>query len=171
MDYLFETKNGLVSVYVSGSSVRVRMGTNSNSFQLEDLIKMEHRSLDTNSLQSVTMKDGSVLKYLKVRNEIFFHWKGEIWSGKLAERSYEGAGQTSPEIKSPMPGKVVQISTEVGKEHKQGETLLILEAMKMENAVKAPYPCRVEEIRKLQGDLVQQDEVLIILHRIDSEKT
>ncbi|EMY68080.1 acetyl-CoA carboxylase biotin carboxyl carrier protein subunit [Leptospira vanthielii] len=171
MDYLFETKNGPASVYVSGASVRVRMGVDSFSFQLEDLVKGNPDSSNTNLLQSVTMKDGSVLKYLKVRNEIFFHWKGEIWSGKLTERSYEGAGQTSPEIKSPMPGKVVQISTKVGMEHKQGETLLVLEAMKMENAVKAPYPCRVEEIRKLQGDLVQQDEVLIILHRIEPEKT
>ncbi|XDD54711.1 acetyl-CoA carboxylase biotin carboxyl carrier protein subunit [Leptospira sp. WS4.C2] len=171
MDYLFETKTSPASVYVSGSSVRVRLGMDTFSYQLENLVKEETYTTEVSPLQSVFMKDGSVLKYLKVRNEIFLHWKGEIWSGKLAERQYEGAGQTSPEIKSPMPGKVVQISTEVGKEHKQGETLLILEAMKMENAVKAPYLCRVEEIRKLQGDLVQQDEVLLILHRIEPEKT
>ncbi|TGL44733.1 acetyl-CoA carboxylase biotin carboxyl carrier protein subunit [Leptospira perdikensis] len=171
MDYLFETKSGPASVFVSGSSVRVRLGKETSFFPLEDLVEGEPYNSDTSSLQSVFMKDGSVLQYLKVRNEIFLHWKGEIWSGKLAERQYEGAGQTSPEIKSPMPGKVVQISTEVGKEHKQGESLLILEAMKMENAVKAPYSCRVEEIRKSQGDLVQQDEVLIILHRIEPEKT
>ncbi|MBM9590331.1 acetyl-CoA carboxylase biotin carboxyl carrier protein subunit [Leptospira sp. 201903075] len=171
MDYLFETKSEPASVYVSGNIVRVRLGKDSALFALEDLVKEESYKSDTSSLQSVSMKDGSVLRYLKVRNEIFLHWKGETWSGKLAERQYEGAGQTSPEIKSPMPGKVVQISTEVGTEHKQGETLLILEAMKMENAVKAPYPCRVEEIRKSQGDLVQQDEVLIILHRFEPEKT
>ncbi|MCW7480686.1 acetyl-CoA carboxylase biotin carboxyl carrier protein subunit [Leptospira kanakyensis] len=171
MDYLFETKSAAASVYVSGSQTRVRLGKDSFSFQLEDWVKEETLPSDTNSLRSVIMKDGSVLQYLKVRNEIFLHWKGEIWSAKLAERQYEGGGQTSPEIKSPMPGKVVQISTEVGREHKGGETLLILEAMKMENAVKAPYPCRVEEIRKSQGDLVQQDEVLIILHRIEPEKT
>ncbi|MCG6139283.1 MULTISPECIES: acetyl-CoA carboxylase biotin carboxyl carrier protein subunit [Leptospira] len=171
MDYLFETKSGPASVCVSGGAVRVRFGTKSFLFQLENLIKEESPSTNTNSLQSVTMLDGSILKYLKVRNEIFLHWKGETWNGKLTERQYEGGGQTSPEIKSPMPGKVVQISTSVGKEHKAGETLLILEAMKMENAVKAPYACRVEEIRKSQGELVQQDEVLIILHRIEPEKT
>ncbi|PJZ85011.1 acetyl-CoA carboxylase biotin carboxyl carrier protein subunit [Leptospira harrisiae] len=171
MDYLFETKSGPASVCISGSSVRVRLAAHSFLFQLENLIKEESPSSNTNLLQSVTMYDGSILKYLKVRNEIFLHWKGETWSGKLTERLYEGGGQTSPEIKSPMPGKVVQISTSVGKEHKVGDTLLILEAMKMENAVKAPYACRVEEIRKVQGDLVQQDEVLIILHRIEPEKT
>ncbi|TGK96619.1 acetyl-CoA carboxylase biotin carboxyl carrier protein subunit [Leptospira brenneri] len=171
MDYLFETKSGSASVYVSGSVIRVRLEKDTSSFQLDDFIQEEIHLSDSNSLESVKMKDGSILKYLKVRNEIFLHWKGEIWSSKLTERSYEGAGQTSPEIKSPMPGKVVQISTEVGKEHRAGETILILEAMKMENAVKAPYPCRVEEIRKSQGDLVQQDEVLIILHRIEPEKT
>lgn len=171
MDYLFESKTGSISVHVSGSAVRVRKGTNSIIYQMDDFIAKEIHASNSEQIASLTIKDGSILKYLKVRNEVFLHWKGETWTAKLAERSYEASGQTTPEIKSPMPGKVVQISTEVGREHLQGETLLILEAMKMENAVKAPYPCRVEEIRKSQGDLVQQDEVLIILHRIDSEKT
>ncbi|MCG6143458.1 MULTISPECIES: acetyl-CoA carboxylase biotin carboxyl carrier protein subunit [Leptospira] len=171
MDYLFETKTGPTSVHVSGREVRVRKGTNSIIYQMNDFIAKEIQASNPEQMATLTMKDGSILQYLKVRNEVFLHWKGEIWTAKLAERSYEGSGQTTPEIKSPMPGKVVQISTEVGREHKQGETLLILEAMKMENAVKAPYPCRVEEIRKSQGELVQQDEVLMILHRIDSEKT
>ncbi|XDD43246.1 acetyl-CoA carboxylase biotin carboxyl carrier protein subunit [Leptospira sp. WS60.C2] len=169
MDFLFETKTKPASVHVSGSWIRVRMGSHYFEVQADSLVDGRKSSEET--LSTIKMKDGSLLKYFKIKNEIFFHWKGETWSAKLSERSYEMAGQTTPEIKSPMPGKVVQISTKVGSEHAVGETLLILEAMKMENAIKAPYPCRVEEIRKLQGELVQQDEVLLILHRIEVEKT
>ncbi|XDD47009.1 acetyl-CoA carboxylase biotin carboxyl carrier protein subunit [Leptospira sp. WS39.C2] len=169
MDFLFESKSKPTSVYVSGNQIRVRMGN--QYYQFDGTTLVEGWKQKDQNLPSVQMKDGSILKFLKIRNEIFFHWKGETWNTKLTERSYEIAGQTSPEIKSPMPGKVVQISTSIGSEHSVGETLLILEAMKMENAIKAPYPCRVEEIRKQQGELVQQDEVLLILHRIEAEKT
>ncbi|MGV3667752.1 MAG: acetyl-CoA carboxylase biotin carboxyl carrier protein subunit [Leptospira bouyouniensis] len=169
MDFLFETKSKPASVHVDGNSIRVRIGNESFPIQMDTFV--EGFKAKDNQLPTVQMKDGSLLKFLKIKNQIFFHWKGETWSAKLTERNYEMAGQTSPEIKSPMPGKVVQISTKVGSEHRVGETLLILEAMKMENAIKAPYPCRVEEIRKEQGALVQQDEVLLILHRIELEKT
>ena len=169
MDFLFETKSKPASVHVNGNRIHVRLDNESFSFQTDQLV--EGFKTQDNQLPTVQMKDGSLLKFLKMKNQIFFHWKGETWSAKLTERSYEVAGQTSPEIKSPMPGTVVQISTAVGSEHRIGETLLILEAMKMENAIKAPYPCRVEEIRKVQGELVQQDEVLLILHRIELEKT
>lgn len=169
MDYLFETKKTPVSVHVSGKRIRVRLGGETTIIQTDDLV--EGFKTKDETLSTVQMKDGSILKFLKVKHEVFFHWKGETWSTKLSERNYEMAGQTTPEIKSPMPGKVVQISTSVGSEHGVGETMLILEAMKMENAIKAPYPCRVEEIRKQTGDLVQQDEVLLILHRIEAEKT
>ncbi|MBL0953689.1 MAG: acetyl-CoA carboxylase biotin carboxyl carrier protein subunit [Leptospira sp.] len=169
MDFLFETKSKPTSVHVSGNRIHVRLENQTYTIETDSLI--ESLKPKEQNLVTVQMKDGSLLKFLKIRNEIFFHWKGESWNAKLAERSYEVSGQTTPEIKSPMPGKVVQISTTVGSEHGLGETLLILEAMKMENAIKAPYPCRVEEIRKQQGELVQQDEVLLILHRIEVEKT
>ncbi|TGM01567.1 acetyl-CoA carboxylase biotin carboxyl carrier protein subunit [Leptospira jelokensis] len=169
MDYRFESKQTPVSVHLSGDRIKVRLG--SESFQFRTDVMVDGFKPNDQNLTTVQMKDGSLLKFMKVRNEVFFHWNGETWSVKLAERSYELAGQTSPEIKSPMPGKVVQIATAVGSEHSVGETLLILEAMKMENAIKAPYPCRVEEIRKQSGDLVQQDEVLLILHRIEAKIT
>jgi len=41
-------------------------------------------------------------------------------------------------IKAPMPGLVLKIPTEAGQDINKGDTLLILEAMKMENAIKSP---------------------------------
>ncbi len=50
------------------------------------------------------------------------------------------------ELKAPMPGRVVSISCEVGQEVEQGQPLLVLEAMKMENEVRSPRRGVIEAI-------------------------
>jgi biotin carboxyl carrier protein len=62
---------------------------------------------------------------------------------------------------APMPATVVRIQTAVGKEVTRGETLLILEAMKMELPVRAPADGTVTAVNCAEGDLVQPDVALI----------
>ncbi|MEY3412056.1 MAG: hypothetical protein RIQ70_742 [Bacteroidota bacterium] len=65
------------------------------------------------------------------------------------------------QLKAPMPGKVLEIKVSVGQEVKQGEPLLILEAMKMENVLKASHDVTVAEINIKQGDTVDKGQVLL----------
>jgi biotin carboxyl carrier protein len=55
---------------------------------------------------------------------------------------------------APMPGTVLRVSARPGQAVKQGETLLILEAMKMELAVTAPFDGTVAEVKVREGDQV-----------------
>jgi acetyl/propionyl-CoA carboxylase alpha subunit len=64
-------------------------------------------------------------------------------------------------LMAPMPATVVRIQTEVGKEVTRGETLLILEAMKMELPVRAPADGTVTAVNCAEGDLVQPEVPLI----------
>lgn len=64
-------------------------------------------------------------------------------------------------IKAPMPGLVLDIQIEVGKSVEKGETLLILEAMKMENALQAPGEGIVKTIEVKKGQAVEKGQVLI----------
>lgn len=73
-------------------------------------------------------------------------------------------GSDSPELKSPMAGKVVAISVEVGQEVAPGETVVIVEAMKMENDLKAHRPGVVTEVAVSAGQAVEIGDVLV---RID----
>lgn len=66
-------------------------------------------------------------------------------------------------IKAMIPGAVNQIDTEVGKRVKQGDTLMILEAMKMLNQIKAPQDGTVKVIRVAQGEKITKGQVLIEL--------
>ncbi len=67
------------------------------------------------------------------------------------------------EIKAPMPGKVVDILVNVGDEVLEYQEVLILEAMKMENAIPATEGGVVKEIKVAKDQTVNTNEVLMIL--------
>lgn len=64
-------------------------------------------------------------------------------------------------IKAPLPGTILKINVAVGDEVKEGQNLLVMEAMKMENQVLAEKAGQVSSIKVKEGDAVLQDDVLI----------
>jgi 3-methylcrotonyl-CoA carboxylase alpha subunit len=66
-------------------------------------------------------------------------------------------------IVAPMPGRVVLAKVAAGDEVTQGQELLVMEAMKMELALKAPRDGTVAELRAQAGDFVEADAVLVVL--------
>jgi biotin carboxyl carrier protein len=66
------------------------------------------------------------------------------------------------DIKAPMPGLIVGISVEPGTSVNKGDTVLILEAMKMENVIKAPGDGVVKAIKIEKGDRVEKGQVLVV---------
>lgn len=64
-------------------------------------------------------------------------------------------------IKAPMPGLIINISAQVGEEVKKGDTLLILEAMKMENVIKSPRDGRVKKINVALKQPVEKNQVML----------
>ncbi len=73
-----------------------------------------------------------------------------------------GSGEGT-EIKSPMPGKVFKIIADVGEHVNSGETILILEAMKMETTVISTVSGTVSEILVGVGDQVNGEQVLALI--------
>lgn len=73
------------------------------------------------------------------------------------------AGKTLKEIKAPMPGLVLKMDVAIGQEVKQGDRLLILEAMKMENSIVATGNARIKNITVKDGQAVEKGQVLIEL--------
>lgn len=65
------------------------------------------------------------------------------------------------EVKSPMPGLVVNIFVVPGQEVTEGEKLLTLEAMKMENIIKAAGSGLIKNIKIERGNSVEKNQVLI----------
>ncbi|MGV3547401.1 MAG: acetyl-CoA carboxylase biotin carboxyl carrier protein subunit [Pedobacter sp.] len=65
------------------------------------------------------------------------------------------------QIKAPMPGLVLNLLVQEGDEVKKGDSLVILEAMKMENIIKAPADAVVKKIEVAKGDKIEKNTVLI----------
>lgn len=65
------------------------------------------------------------------------------------------------DIKAPMPGLIVSVDVKEGQEVKEGEGILVLEAMKMENTLQAPRDGVVKSIAIKAGDKVEKNTVLI----------
>jgi biotin carboxyl carrier protein len=118
------------------------------------------------------------------------HWKfghevhvtvGEEWCDVAVERdgpvvwaAYNGAiarftlpeshgEDTDHEARAPMTGKLVSIPVKIGDEVKRGDTVAVLEAMKMEYKLEAEADGIVEEIGAKEGDLVDLGQLLVKL--------
>jgi oxaloacetate decarboxylase alpha subunit/pyruvate carboxylase subunit B len=62
-----------------------------------------------------------------------------------------------------MPGMIVSYAKKVGDSVEQGETVVILEAMKMENALPSPASGTIKTINYSSGDSVAKNDVLLVV--------
>lgn len=71
------------------------------------------------------------------------------------------AGAKVSNLKAPMPGKVISVAVEVGTVVQEGDPMLVLEAMKMENVIKSPASGTVSSVDVETGGTVEKNEVMI----------
>lgn len=71
-----------------------------------------------------------------------------------------GAGNA---LKAPLPGTVTEIKVQVGQQVNVGDTVLVLEAMKMQNNIESDYAGQVTSIAVKQGDTVMEGAVLMTI--------
>lgn len=82
----------------------------------------------------------------------------------MAQRSGGLAAESGElKLKSPMPGLIVAVRVESGQEIKAGQTIIILESMKMQNELKAPRDGVVGTVQVQPGQTVEQNKVLVTI--------
>ena len=79
------------------------------------------------------------------------------------DRTRPAAGGFEPQVRSPMPGKILDVKVGEGETVADGQPLVLLEAMKMENALSAEGPARVAAVHVSAGELVEVGQLLIEL--------
>ncbi|HHI80162.1 MAG TPA: biotin/lipoyl-binding protein [Planctomycetes bacterium] len=96
------------------------------------------------------------------------HYKGDLCHveilderEKIAQRVQGKGGGTDPEIRASMPGVVVAVEVQEGQQVQKGQTLLVLEAMKMQNPIQAEADGLVEQIQVKAGDTVTGGDLLL----------
>jgi biotin carboxyl carrier protein len=96
------------------------------------------------------------------------HLPDETHTVALAEASRDGARPARPadgpaRLTAPMPGRVVKVLVEEGREVVAGEGLVVIEAMKMENELKASRRGRVQKVAVHQGQAVEAGALLVVV--------
>ena len=131
-----------------------------NSNQSYNLIK-EYRSINSKIVdEDIAAKKISI----EIESEIF-----EVLIQDELDQMLDqmGFGQVSnkqiKEIKAPMPGLVLEINVSVGQELKEGDKVLILSAMKMENSILIHADATIKRIAVTPGEAVEKGQILVEL--------
>uniref|UniRef100_A0A7S2MXT5 Acetyl-CoA carboxylase n=2 Tax=Helicotheca tamesis TaxID=374047 RepID=A0A7S2MXT5_9STRA len=83
----------------------------------------------------------------------------------------DATGGRKRSVKSPMPGKIIRVNAKEGDEVKDGDVLLVMEAMKMEHVVRSPLDGIVGTLELNVGDIVEDGSILAVIDDdIDSRK-
>jgi biotin carboxyl carrier protein len=82
----------------------------------------------------------------------------------LQGRRGVGSGGEGPRaVKAPMPGRVVRVLVKAGDEVEEGQGLVVIEAMKMQNELKAPKAGRVARVMVEVSDTVGTGDVMAVV--------
>ncbi len=155
----FEIVNPLdVIVKIKGKKMDIRIFEDPDGFSY--LIYKNHKYqvdiLEKNQNKYTIMVNG-VWYYFSIETPISF--KRRKYLSKSASIS------KVEKIIAPMPGKILDILVEENSEIKQGEAIIILEAMKMQNEILTNVSGKVKKVFVRQNDSVMKDDILVEIER------
>jgi len=93
-------------------------------------------------------------------NRVLVWCAGSVHEFRRTAGRAAAAGEASGDLLAPMPGRVRRVVLGAGEKVGRGDVLLILEAMKMEHAIRAPRDGTVAKVHYGEGDLVEAGAVL-----------
>ncbi|MGE5776478.1 MAG: acetyl-CoA carboxylase biotin carboxyl carrier protein subunit [Chloroflexota bacterium] len=95
--------------------------------------------------------------WVTVNGQTFVLTRPAAGSGRSRHGTHHAAG----ELTAPMPGQVRAVNVNEGETVVKGQTLLVLEAMKMEIRVQAPRDGKVKKLFVKQGQTVEREQILV----------
>jgi biotin carboxyl carrier protein len=105
---------------------------------------------------------------VSIDGQIYEFTQTQERQGKARRRE---AGRLDPEVRSPMPGKILQVLVKEGTHVEAGQPLVLVEAMKMENSLTAEGAAVVKKVHVSPGDLVDLGQVIIELEFLTETTT
>ncbi len=126
-------------------------------------IKIDGSGHKSEEIRPFYVKVDNVLEevFVETLTEVVPTADGKIDAKRASKGSKRPKANQDSDVTSPMPGRIVSISVAVGDAVSAGDTVLTVEAMKMENPVHAPESGTVKAIYVVEGDTVNPDECLI----------
>lgn len=147
----------------SGKSHRVTLG--------DKIVEVEILRADTEQGKLELLIDGKrVLAYISsdsAKRWVTVNGQTFVLTKQAASRrSGSGHHPTAGELTAPMPGQIRAVNVSEGETVTKGQTLIILEAMKMEIRIQSPIDGRVSSISVKVGQTVEREQTLIMVERL-----
>ena len=118
--------------------------------------------------------------------EVELEQDGEMWKATVEGKTFEiqvpdagpapkqrisagGKSKKSGKVTANIPGKVVTVEVTVGQEVEEGQVVMILEAMKMQNEIQAPVSGKVTEIHCEEGQSIEANVPLLVITPPETE--
>ena len=132
-----------------------------------------HQSLIKSQLETEDKKvKNCILQFYGITNELDYSWlyKGtKVKTRVYNDRQFQYKKHMAPPkvidfsrvVLSPMPGAIVSVAVKEGDTVEDGQELLVMEAMKMQNLIKSEREGKIKTVRIKKGDAVAVDAVLI----------
>jgi biotin carboxyl carrier protein len=152
-----ELKNGAYSVRLDGKRYDVDARRLPRSSVYSMLIGGKSYEADVTA-------DGDSLS-VSIQGEVYrISLREELWA-KIAAATGTGPRTGTYELRAPMPGLVVDVRVSPEQRVTEGQPLVVVEAMKMQNEICAPSSGVVKKIGVKQQDIVDPDRVLVVIER------
>ena len=160
--------------------------TKSKNFEivnpLSDKIKIRGKKIDVKVVEdqdgftyliykkkkySIEILEKNQNKYNIMINGVWFNFSIETpisYKRKKTLSKFEVTSRVE-NIEAPMPGKILEIMVEEGSEIKEGEPLIILEAMKMQNEIVSNVSGKIKKVNIRQNESVMKDDIMIEIEK------
>lgn len=145
-------------VYIAVDDKRYRVDLQMVEPQVYSII-CDHISYNIEMANTDSTKKYHVTTFFRSYNAEIIDSESKYLKSRM--KSFEEEGKVA--ISTPMPGKVVKIPVKIGDKVAEGETVIVVEAMKMQSEYKVKKDRVVVDILVKEGDTINADQPLIIV--------
>lgn len=140
--------------------------------KIEDIDLVQKSPTEFNCIKDNRSVNGFMLEADIANKKFKIAIEGEIFSVEIKDEldqmieimnQSQGGNKKHTDIKAPMPGLVLEIAVVEGQQVQEGDKILILQAMKMENSIVIPANATIKKIMVSKGQVVERGQVLVEL--------
>jgi len=149
--------NTIYSIHRSEGIFKIESNDTINSYTFPE-IKILQKNL-------ITFVSEKTIYFAKYGNKIFLHHNGDFFTVELLTDDSFSIKKSAIGISSSMPGKIISIHVKKGDKLSEGDAILSIESMKIENIIRADKDCEIDDILFSVGDQVSAEEPLVLLKK------
>ena len=139
----------------------------------DDVIHSVNSYMCTNDQATIELDEQIIkAKIIHQRSSIVIFKNGQKYDFDLIDFSTESGTESVSEknILAPMPGLIIQVNVKNGQSVKQGDLLIVMEAMKMEHSLRASHDGVVDQLSVSQKDQVNEGALLLIVEPSETDE-